>query len=109
MATPEKVTEAQAAEALRALVESGGEDEPEAAPEPETPAVEEPAAAAEAEPAPVEVTAPAESDDVASLKQRLQERDDQLKKAETIHEARWKAIQERSAANERILRERFLK
>ena len=113
MPEPEKVTEAQAADALRALVDMNNQtdDEPEVAAqseqEPEAaPAAAEPTAAEEpAEP----VAAQAEGDDVASLKKRLETADTERQKERERFEARWKAIQERNVANERILRDRYIR
>ena len=109
MAQEEKVTQEQAAEALRALVEGNApDDEPEVAAQEaaaETPAAEPPAAE---EPA-AEVAAPTEGDDVASLKKRLETIEAERQAADKRHEARWKAIQERNTANERILRDRYIR
>ena len=109
MAETEKVTEAQAEEALRALVDLKNQqgDEPEEAAAPAVTEITDAAPAAD-EPA-VEATAPAESDDVASLKQRLEVADTERQKERERYEARWKAIQERNAANERILRDRYIR
>ena len=117
-----EVTEDQAADALRTLLaQSKGEKPPEAqaAPEPAEsaapvelsptleasvePAVE--AAPAEAEPAPPAV----ETDDVASLKTRLAERDAALKETEQKFQSRLTAQQSRNQESERILRERYLR
>src|SRR3990167_5291396 len=109
MAETEKVTEAQAEEALRALVDLKNQqgDEPEEAAAPAVTEITDAAPAAEE--AAVEATAPAESDDVASLKQRLEVADTERQKERERYEARWKAIQERNAANERILRDRYIR
>ena len=112
MADDGKVTEEQAADALRALIAEGdSSDEPGATvetvqeTEPETRAAEP---AATDEPA-AEVTEPPETDDVASLKKRLETIETERQEADKRHEARWKAIQERNAANERILRDRYIR
>jgi hypothetical protein len=115
----EKVTEAQAAEALRALIADGSEsDEPqaavEAAPEPAAaPTEPEPPAAGATAEQPTEVAVaeptPPDGDDVTSLKKRLDERDAQVKQAEEQFNARIKASQERYQQNENILRNRFLR
>lgn len=113
----QKVTEDQAAEALKALVAQTG-DEDEAAPaasEPEPAAEEAPAAPAQEEPAeaPAEgEQAPAQetaSDDVESLRKRLQ--DAEAGREAAIKEERDRAIamRDRFAQNETILRNRFLK
>ena len=114
------ITEQQANDALKQMMaerESGQQLElaqspPDEAPE-EAPA-EEPAEPAPAEPAEPEpeaaaTGAAAESDDVTSLKQRLAERDKAIEEAEKRHQARLDAMQSRSQANERILRERHLR
>jgi hypothetical protein len=130
MATPEKPTLEQAESALREMLAQGSDEEApaeqpaveekEVAEQP-APAVEEPAVdgtvaekeepdteeAAAAGPAPAEVAA--ETDDIASLKKRLDEAAEREKKSQELADARWKALQERSAQNEKILRERHLK
>ena len=116
-----QITEQQANDALKQMMaerESGQQLElaqstPDEATE-EAPA-EEPAEPAPAEPAELEpevaaTGAPAaDSDDVASLKQRLAERDKAIEEAEKRHQTRLDAMQSRSQANERILRERHLR
>lgn len=107
MAVEEKITEEQASEALRALVSGAAETEEEQPAAPaeettETPApAETPAAVTEGTPAVPAAAAP-EEEDVASLRKRLDEE-------KALHESRWKAMQDRSAQNERILRERYLR
>ena len=117
-----QITEQQAADALSQLVAertSGkqlelAQSEPDAAPEPtvEEPPADttptEPETEADPEVAAPEAAAP-ESDDVASLKQRLADRDKTAEEAEKRYQARLDAIQSRSQANERILRERHLR
>lgn len=119
MAEEPKITEDQANEALRALIE-GANAEPDApvtvrkglmaeSKQPELPisqSAESPEPAPE--PAPAETPAPAveeppkEPDDIAALKKRL---DDQRSE----YDAKVRAIQERYQHNERIVRERFLR
>lgn len=115
MAQEEKVTEAQAADALRALVAEAHSDEPEATvetPAPEPKAVDEPeppAVETQTDEPAAEAASPPETDDVASLKKRLEDAEAESKKREERFEARWKAIQERSAANERVLRDKYIR
>lgn len=119
-ATPEKVTEEQANAALQQLtgVDADGA-EIAAEPTTETQTVEEPpvqeadastadteAEAQTAEPAEVEA---AETDDVQSLKKRLETIETERKRDREQNEERLRAIQERHAANERILRDRHLR
>lgn len=114
-----KITEAQANEALRAILADGGDSETLApAPaEEETPAPEPEAAAAPEEPAPAEaapeaetpVEAVAESDDVASLKQRLADKEAETVRLKEESEKRFQAMSERYNQNERIRHERFLR
>lgn len=115
MSEAAKVTEDQAAEALRAVMGMAQDDAPEptvvVAPEP----AEEPTPAPEVtEPAPTEPAPAVEaaaseseppSDDVESLRKRLTEREEALKAASD----RVEAIQLRSKQNETILRDRLLK
>lgn len=114
------VTAEQANEALRALVtDQGDEPQPqaeEAAPAAEAPAESpaEPKAAAEpaaeaAQGPPAEPVQAAEGDDVASLKKRLEDRDQEVKRVTELHEQRLRAAQERFQQNEQILRQRFLR
>ena len=118
-----QVTEQQANDALKQMMaerttgqqlELAAQPVPDVAPEP---TVEEPPAdttptepETEAEP---EVAAPdesaAETDDVASLRARLAEREKAVEDADKRYQARLDAIQSRSQANERILRERHLR
>ena len=112
MAEPEKVTEEQAADAIRALVDMNNQtdDEPEAATEP----AEAPVEVKEPEPVAVDdaaepIAAQAEGDDVVSLKKRLETADTERKQERERFDARWRAIQERNAANERILRDRYIR
>ena len=91
------------------LAQSPPDEAPEAAPA-EEPAEPAPAEPAEPEPEAAAAESPAaESDDLASLKQRLAERDKAVEEAEKRHQARLDAMQSRSQANERILRERHLR
>ena len=118
-ATPEKVTEDQANAALQQLVGLNADgSEVATEPEPEEPPAEEPseppADEAEAEPseaAPQTAAEPdaAETDDVQSLKKRLETIEADHKRDREQNEARLRAIQERHAANERILRDRHLR
>jgi hypothetical protein len=116
------VTKDQAADALRQLVAGRDPNAPapvEAAAAPEEPAqpleAEPPAEpaepAAEAAPAdePVEEAVAPATDDVASLKTRLTEREKQATEAEQRYQARLQALQNRSQESERILRERYLR
>ncbi len=108
MATSEKVTEEQALGALQQL--SGVEPEES---EPEAP-VQEPAEVEEAPaetPTEPEVAASpgVESDDVASLKKRIEEREKQTADVEKKYQERLTAQQQRYSENERILRERHLR
>ena len=117
MGDPEKkITDEEAGEALRALVSGAPETEEEPvvvrkgvlAEEPKEEPAPEPTPAAPAEEAPAapeqeEPPKPEEpQDDVVSLRKRLDEE-------KALYDARWKAMQERSATNERILRERYLR
>ena len=107
-----KVTEEQANEALQQLLQDvhgeGAPSEPtqtqEAAPEP-SPAVE----VAAPEPGAAEPTPEPEPDDITSLKKRLEEYEAQVAEKEKLHEARWKAFQDRASQNEQILRDRYLR
>jgi len=110
----EQISDEQAEEALHHLTHSEIDETPEEE-------VTEPEVVA-SEPS-VEVTAPAEpavadateemtvevaDDDLASLKARNEELTAQVEAVEKRNEARLKAQQERSVANEQILRNRFL-
>jgi hypothetical protein len=116
MADPVKrtVTVEQANEALRALAAEANGDEPQPATEEPTPvAAEAPVAEAPVEEPPAE-SAPeaataADGDDVVSLKKRLEEREQEVKRVTELHEQRLKAAQERFSQNEQILRQRFLR
>ena len=119
MAPEAQVTEEQAAAALHQIV-TGEESEaqltlvpvrsPEPTEEPEPPAEEpaEPATETPAEEVPEAAVSP-ETDDVASLKQRLAERDKQATEAEQHYQSRLTALQARQQESERILRERHLR
>ena len=56
-----------------------------------------------------EVSASSETDDVASLKQRLAERETAIQEAEQRYQSRLQAQQQRTQESERILRERHLR
>lgn len=116
VASTGKITEEQAGEALRALLqqpeaESAAVSEPEPAepevaePEPAEPTGGEEQPAGEAAPE----AAAAESDDVVSLKTRLAQAEAGRKAAVEAAEKRAQAMQERFAHSERILRDRYLK
>ena len=115
MAEPE-ITEDQASEALQQLnLRTVDEHEAEDA-KLDTPAVQEevvetaPVETETAETVPEETgEQPAESDDVESLKARITTLETENTERETRHEARAKAVQQRYAENEQILRNRFLK
>ena len=115
MASTQKVTEEQAAEALRALATQAhiDDDEPEpqvaAAPEPEPTPEPEPVVETPKDETPSEVIAASESDDVASLRKRLEERETEAQSLAELNEKRLKATQERFAQNERTMREKYLK
>lgn len=112
-----KVTEEQAAEALRALVAEGREEpqvEIEQLALPETPspakveAPAEPAAPEETPEAPAEA-ATTEGDDVDSLRKRLADAESAREAAIKASESRIEAVKTRSAQNEAILRDRMLR
>lgn len=103
------ITEDQAQEALRQMVPKDTEDVSE--PSPAQTEVE-PVVAEEAVTAPAEevVSEPEpEPDDITSLKKRLEDYEAQTAEKEKLHEARWKAFQDRSVQNEQILRDRYLR
>lgn len=119
MAEEQKVTEEQATEALRAIMGTASEDEGEVNPpvqveteveEPEPPAAEAPKEEppAEGTEAPA-TTAAADTDDVTSLKKRLEEIEKRDKDREKFFEARQAAFQARQAQNEQILRDRYVR
>lgn len=104
----EKVTEEQAGEALRAILGSASADEPEPEPTPvPAPVGDEPQETAPVETASDEA-APA-SDDVESLKKRLTDTEARVAAERDAAVKRTQAIQQRSAQNEQILRDRFLR
>lgn len=111
-ATPEKVTEDQANAALQQLVGMNADGSEATEPEPEEPAAEP----AGDEPAPAEepsteetATAATETDDVQSLKKRLDTIEAERKRDKEESEARLQAIQQRNTENQRVLRDRFLR
>lgn len=112
MATVEKVTAQQAAEAFQALASGMPIVEPTQEAEPSPPQVAEPVQevvepVAEEE---VQEAAPAvESDDVTSLKKRLEETEAREKEREVRFDSRMKALQSRNVESERILRDRYLR
>ena len=121
MATPEgaeKITEEQATAALHQLThEDSGE--------PETPVEVAEQPAVEAEPAPVEakeedakeetvetateVVEAAATDDVASLKTRLEEAEKKAVEREEDHKERLASFKERSSESSRIMRDRYVR
>lgn len=115
----QEVTLEQANEALRQLANANA-----AAPEPTQQAQAEVEQAAEVEPAPTaETTEPVaqaaptdvspppetESDDVASLHKRLEASEAERKQEREKLESRLRAVQERSRANESIVRDRYIR
>lgn len=118
--TESRVTDAQARDALHQLLTDSHETmqptveaapeapapvapaEPSVAPAPEP--VVEAAPAEEADSAP-----PAETDDLASLKARLAEREQQVTETEQRFQSRLQAMQQRNQESERTLRERYLR
>lgn len=109
MANEPEVTQEEAAQALLQLTTVD--------PGPEPPAVEEPAAPAEPTPEATgtgdtltEVVAEPQvaEDDLESLKTRNTELEAEIKETETRNEARMKAIQQRGAQSQRIVRDRLL-
>lgn len=119
----EKITEAQAAEALKQVLGSNLDENEHpqettvsaptpAEPPAETEAAAPPETAETAEVTETETAAPSEepeSDDVESLKKRLAEREAADAEREKAYEARERAIEQRAVENERILRERLLR
>lgn len=103
----EKATEEQATEALQQLTLLDGESEPEPAPAPQ--AAPEPERTPEPEAEPTEAETAGEGDDVASLKKRYEDLQAKTAEDEKRFQARLQAHQQRSADNERILRERHLR
>lgn len=112
---PEKVTEEQANEALQQLVgmnADGSEMTEEPAPEEAAPPAEPSPAPEAGEPADAAETTTveaAETDDVQSLKKRLETIDADRKREREEFDKRLRATQERYQANERILRDRHLR
>ena len=115
-----RISEEQANEALHQLLNARtGIAQPEVEAVPEAPAPAEPAEpsaevptepAAEAAPAEAaDAATPVETDDLASLKARLAERETQAKEAEQKFQSRLQAQQQRNQESERILRERYLR
>ena len=113
------ITEDQANAALQQLLHKPGQPEvqltlaevPPAESEPAEPpaaAVVPAETATETETEP-EVAASPETDDVASLKQRLAERETAIQEAEQRYQYRLQAQQQRTQESERILRERHLR
>jgi len=119
------VTEEQAAEALRKLVDlhqdsDNDDDEPFVVSQVEQPAADTTAETTDTPPAeePTEEPAPVaadaapesvESDDVASLKQRTKDLEERLAEADKRAQARIEAIKQRESQSGRILRERMLR
>ena len=109
----EEVTEEQAEVALQQLLRP--EESETAQPVPEPTPTEETVGAAEAraesaEPAAEATEEPAEEvDDVVLLKQRNEELEAQNKAIEDRYDSRLKALQNRTAASEKILRDRYLR
>lgn len=116
-----KITEEQAAAALKEVLGSHlDENEQPQTTSIEIPVAETPAPAAAAEPAPAEAVtagaaeepaeeAPAVEDDVESLRKRLADREAEDAERKKLDDSRWKAMSDRAAENERILRERLLR
>lgn len=109
-----KVTAEQAGQALHELMretrEERGETEPELPLQAEEAVEAEPAAPeTPEEPAPAETPQEEPSDDVASLRKRLDDVEARHKEVEQRSEARMNAIQQRHQESERILRDRFLR
>lgn len=100
------VSEDQANEALQQLI--GGNHESEDDQQVEVPE-HSVVASAEAEPGVEQVAGEAADDDLESLRQRNKDLEAARTEAETRFEARMKAHQDRSAANEQILRDRYLR
>ena len=107
MATDEKrPTMDEANDALHQLL-NPDEVVREAEPEAEVAPVQ--AEAVVAETTPTEVVEETPSDDVASLKKRLEEFETKANTERKLYEDRWKAFEDRRVANERILRDRLLR
>lgn len=105
------VTDDQASEALRALL-GQTEEEPgtvnesqEQPPEPEQPPVGDPPADDDA----AEAIAEPDSDDVESLKARLSDLETKFGETEKTYRAKLEAVTTRSAQNEQVLRDRYLR
>ena len=103
----EKVTMEQAEEALRQMAESPQESEPTPVAEPEP--VTEPSGEESPEPEPEAAAPEPETDDVASLRKRLEEYEAKQSEKEKQFESRWKAFHDRATQNEQILRDRYLR
>lgn len=110
MAEVEKVSEEQAGEALQQLLGNAEESESE---QTEVEAAEPSEAAPVEEQAEPEVTEQAAEaaaeDDLESLRKRNEELESATKETESRYEKRMKALQERTEANESILRDRYLR
>ena len=108
---PEKVTEAQASEALGQMIQEHRPDEESALEivEHEVPKEEAPKEDAAAEPSSELAEEEAPEDDVASLRKRLEQREAEIKSREEEFTKQRQAFSSRAAENERILRERVLR
>lgn len=115
-----KVTDEQAGAALQQLLAQSKEPEEETPevqiveekPEPEAEqpaAVEEPAGTVEEAPAKKEEAPAVDTDDVASLKARLAEREKALEEKDKLWQQRWDAMNLRAKETEKIRQERFLR
>lgn len=113
MAQVQKVTEEQAAEALKGLFAQNSDEEiPAPAPATPEPSEPKPAEPVVQEP-PAETPAPeqevSQSDDVESLKKRLADSEAAKEQIAKDAAARVEAIRTRTSQNESILRERYLR
>lgn len=113
MAEVQKVTQEQAQEAFSALLTKTDPTPEPVAVEPSQAVADEPIVekvdATKAEEETKEEVQPAKSDDVLALEQRLEAAAAERKSVEERAEARVKAIQQRNAESERILRDRYLR
>jgi hypothetical protein len=116
-----KITQEQAAAALKDVLEghldeneqpqtttvtAGAEETPAETPGAAESAPAEAVAGAAEEPA---EEAPAAEDDIESLRKRLADREAEDAERKKLDDSRWKAMQDRAVENERILRERLLR
>lgn len=117
MSEDKKITEEQAAAALKEVLASNLDENEHpqetsvatsAEQSAETPVATEPAETTE-KPVEEEAAEAAPSDDLESLRKRLADREAQDAEREKTYEARERAIEQRAAQNEQILRERLLR